>query len=70
MPFYAASSALGSFVAGHPIDLDANASQTLALYGFELVFEFHLIGARAIGWCLFTPRPARSNRLLPDPGSI
>lgn len=34
------------------------AAQTLVTRGFELVFEFHLIGAHVSGWCLFTRRPA------------
>ena len=53
VPFYAASGAFEPLVAGPRIDLDVNAAQTLVLCGFELVFEFHLIGARVSRWCLF-----------------
>ena len=35
-----------------------NAAQTLAPNGFELVFEFHLIGAHTSVWCRFPSFPA------------
>ena len=61
--FFRRARTLGPLVAEHRIDLDVNAVQPLVPQEFELCLEFHLMVVRLSGWCLFTPRPARSDRL-------